>query len=131
MSLQTEGSRQGDIIRWELERNISRETVTLAAASTTTVKRGTVLGMITASSKYVPSVQGASDGSQNAVAICIDDTATNTTGVPAVVLRRFGIIVQGDLVWDASYTTDPQKATALAYLKANSVIAAVPAANYI
>ena len=127
MSSLSEGSRQGDIVRWEVERNFSREEVTLAAASTTTVKRGTVLGIITASGKYVPSVSGASDGTQNAVAVALDDIATNTTGVVATVLRRMGIITLSDLVWDSSYSDQPKKDTAIANLKSSSNILAVTA----
>ncbi len=127
MASLSEAARQGDIVRWEVERNFSREEVTLAAASTTTVKRGTVLGIITASGKYVPSVQGATDGSQNAVAVALDDIATNTTGVAATVLRRMGIILQTDLVWDSSYTTQNQKDAAITNLKTSSNILAVAA----
>lgn len=131
MASLSEGPRQGDIVRWEVNRNFSREEVTLAAASTMTVKRGTVLGIITATGKYVPSVSGASDGTQNAVAIALDDIPTNTTGVTATVLRRMGIIVQGDLVWDATYDTDNKKAVAIANLKSSSNILAVPALRYV
>lgn len=119
MASLTENTYHGDIIRWEVERNYSRNVVTVVAA--TALKRGTVLGIKTADSKFYPSVQGASDGTQNAVAILLDDLAI-TAGAPATVLRRTAIIVPNLLVWDASYTTAAQKTAALANLESASGI---------
>lgn len=44
--------------------------------SSTSLPRGTVLGRVTASDKYIPSVTGASDGSQLPVAVLADDIST-------------------------------------------------------
>lgn len=131
MASLSEGPRQGDIVRWEVDRNFSREEVTVYLASGTTMKRGTVLGILTADGKYTKSASGVTTGLENAVAILLDDITTDATGVKATVLRRFGIIVQGDLVWDASYDTDNKKAVAIANLKSSSNILAVPALRYV
>lgn len=131
MASLSEGPRQGDIVRWEVDRNFSREEVTVYLASGTIMKRGTVLGILTADGKYTKSASGVSTGLQNAVAILLDDIVTDATGVKATVLQRFGIIVQSDLVWDATYDTDNKKAVAIANLKSSSNILAVPALRYV
>lgn len=43
-------------------------------------KRGTVLGMITASGKYTVSVKTATDGSETPAAILVDDVDVSTHG---------------------------------------------------
>ena len=120
MAALTESTYLTDIIKWEVNPEYSRENVTVVAAAA--LKRGTVLGIKTADSKFYPSVQGASDGTQNAVAILLDDLAI-TAGAQVPVLRRTAIIVPNLLVWDASYTTAAQKTAALANLETASGIA--------
>ncbi len=58
------------------------ETVTVGANST--IAKGTVMGKITASGKYIASLNAASDGSQIAVAVLAED-AVNATGSSADV----------------------------------------------
>lgn len=58
------------------------ETVTVPATST--IARGTVMGMITASGKYITSLNAAVDGSEVAVTILGEDVV-NTTGAPVDV----------------------------------------------
>jgi hypothetical protein len=64
------------------EHSANIETVTVGAGAT--IKRGTIMGKIGASGKYITSLAGASDGSQTAVAILAEDV-TNTTGAPVDV----------------------------------------------
>lgn len=65
------------------------ETVTVPANST--IKRGTVMGKITASGKYVTSLSASSDGSQIATTILAED-AVNDTALPvdikAVIYKK-------------------------------------------
>ena len=65
------------------------ETVTVPATST--IVRGTIVGRITASGKYITSLNAAVDGSQVAVAI-LEEDAVNLTGAPvdvqAVVYKK-------------------------------------------
>jgi hypothetical protein len=117
----TESNYQGEIVKWEVERNFSRKVVTVVAVAALT--RGTVLGIKTADSKYYPSVAGATDGTENAKAILLDDLAI-TTGKAVPVLARMAIIEPSKLVWDASYDLLAEKTAALAYLEANSNIVA-------
>lgn len=58
------------------------ETVTVGANST--IAKGTVMGKITASGKYIASLNAASNGSQIAVAVLAED-AVNATGSSADV----------------------------------------------
>lgn len=119
----TEPNYLDDILHWEGNKDYSREVVTLAAPSgTPTYLKGQVLGIKTADSKFYPSTDGTADGLQNAAAILLADTTTNTTGVNAVVLRRHAIVVASGLVWDATYTTQGKKDAAIAALKALGII---------
>ena len=115
----TEGTYQGDVVRWEAERNFTRESVTVVAAAA--LKKGTVLGIKTADGKYYPSVSGAADGTQTAVAVLMDDLAI-TAGAPAVVCRRCAIVNYGSLIFDTSYSDQPKKDAAVASLKSASFI---------
>lgn len=115
----TENTYLTDIIKWEVNPNYSRENVTVVAA--TALKRGQVLAIKTADSKFYPSMDGAADGTQNAVAILLNDLPI-TAGAVVPVLRRTAIIVDGYLQWDASYNTQGKKDTALANLKNSSGI---------
>lgn len=119
MASTVESTYQGDFIHFEVDRNISRKTVTVVAAAA--LKRGQVLGIKTADSKYYPSVDGASDGTQNAVAILLDDLAI-TAGASVPVLRKLAVVVPAYLQWDASYTTQAKKDAAIANLSNSSNI---------
>ena len=122
MPVYSEGRYKHDFIRYEIDPLWSREKVNLGG--TANIAKGTVLGIITASGKYVPSVQGASDGSQNAVAVLLEDyvyTATAGLQYGTAMVRGCVVLTKG-LVWDASYTTDPQKATARAALRALGIV---------
>ena len=87
----------------------SRETVTLQAGTGAPngdlfiLKAGTVLGMITATSKYVISPASASDGSQNAIAIlCEDWIITGSVDTLVGVVARDAEAYASRLIYDAS-----------------------------
>lgn len=94
--------------------NISRELVTVTVASAALVP-GQVLGIVTASGKYIPWTSGASDGSQNAVAILADHLPAGSADHKAVVHRRLCEVDKSLLS-----TTN---ATALAGLATQNIIA--------
>ena len=119
MAALTENTYIADIVKWEVNPDYSRENVTVVAA--TALKRGQVLAIKTADSKFYPSVDGAADGTQNAVAILLNDLPI-TAGAVVPVLRRTAIISDAFLTWDASYNTQGKKDTALANLKNSSGI---------
>ena len=110
-----EGSYKNDFLRLEIDTEYTREQQTVVAAAA--LKKGTVLGIKTADGKYYPSVQGASDGTQNACAVLFDDMPIAATGAPATVIVRGSVFQMSGLVWDASYTTNAQKLAACAAMR--------------
>ena len=65
------------------------ETVTVAAS--TTIERGTLLGRITATGKYVTSLNASTDGSESAVAVLAADAVNDTLSsadVEVVVYKK-------------------------------------------
>ena len=94
----------GDLLKFELNANYCRETVTLKAG--TSYLLGAVLGQITASGKYrlAPAAEVVGDeGAEVAVAVLIeavDATGGDKTGL--VVARGPAIVSKAALVFDAS-----------------------------
>jgi hypothetical protein len=73
------------------------------------LKRGTVLGMVTATGAYIPSKKDATDGSENASAILVDNVDTTT------VAQTGGVYLMGEfnqhrLIFDATWTIAELKA---------------------
>jgi hypothetical protein len=101
----------GDLLKYELNGSYCRETVTLKSG--TDYQLGSVLGKITASSKYrlSPAAEVVGDeGAETAVAVlieAIDATAADKTGL--VVARGPAIFSKGALVFDASVDQPAEK----------------------
>ncbi|HIF5760731.1 TPA: head decoration protein [Raoultella ornithinolytica] len=72
-------------------------------------KRGTVLGMVTASGKYTLSVNTATDGSETPVAILVDDVDAATTDQNGG-LYLMGEFNQNHIIFDDSWTVLTLKA---------------------
>jgi len=82
MTVLTQPPSLGDILKYELNPNYTRETVTLLAGTTYPV--GTVLGRITASGKYKLATSGGTDGAQTAAAMLlypVDASGADGTGL--------------------------------------------------
>ena len=84
----TEGLHRGEFLLSEFDDPIIFEEVTYAAVASTPIKPGTVLGVVTATGQYKPYTSGASDGSQNAVAISLDWVPVNASTQKGVVVTR-------------------------------------------
>lgn len=114
----------GDLLKYELNGNYSRETVTLKSG--TNFLLGSVLGKITASGKYrlSPNAQVVGDeGAETAVAVLIeavDATAADKTGL--VVARGPAIVSKVALVFDASVDDNTKKAAKDAQLSAAGIV---------
>ncbi|EPV3838511.1 head decoration protein [Morganella morganii] len=67
------------------------------------LKRGTILGMVTASGEYVISKKDANDGSEKPGAILVDDVDT-TEGSVAGGLYLMGEFNQNRIIHDATWT---------------------------
>ncbi|CAI1576474.1 Uncharacterised protein [Serratia proteamaculans] len=79
------------------------DTVTVASGAAAKYKRGTVLGVITASGKYTLSVATATDGSEAPSAILADDVDASASDVFAGVYLM-AEINQNRITFDPSWT---------------------------
>ena len=117
MSVLTQPPTMGDVLKYELNPNFTRETVTLLAGTSYPV--GAVLGRITASGKMKLSTATGTDGAQNAAAVLlydVDATAADATGI--VVLRGPAIVNRHEIVW-------PEGATEVQITAATTALAAL------
>ena len=114
----------GDLLKYELNANYCRETVTLKSG--TNYKLGSVLGKITASGKFRLSpaaAVGGDEGAETAVAVLIeavDATAADKTGL--VVARGPTIVSKAALVFDASVDQPAEKTAKHTQLTSAGVI---------
>ena len=133
MATFTEQNYQADLVKEEPFRQISRTLGTISSAAAGVVKRGTVLGKVTASGKYLPYNPAAADGTQIASAILLhgplggDADATLADVTNAVLLQALAVVDTAFLVWGAGVTTQTQKNTAYAALFATLIVNAPPA----
>ena len=121
MSVLTQPPTMGDVLKYEINPNFTRETVTLLAGTNYPV--GGVLGRITASGKMKLSTATGTDGAQNAAAVLlydVDATAADATGI--VVMRGPAIVAKAALVFDASIDDTAKTAAKHAQLTALGII---------
>jgi hypothetical protein len=121
MSVLTQPPTMGDVLKYELNPNYTRETVTLLAGTYYPV--GAVLGRITASGKYKLATSGGSDGAQTATAVLLYATDASAADQEAVVIVRGPAIVsKAALVFDASVDDAAKTATKHGQLAAIGMI---------
>ncbi|MDP7130868.1 MAG: head decoration protein [Paracoccaceae bacterium] len=97
----TQPPSMGDLLKYELNPNYTRESVTLLAG--TDYPLGAVLGVVTASGKYTLSPATGTDGSETAAAVLIeavDASAADATGL--VIIRGPALLSKAALVVDAT-----------------------------
>lgn len=104
-----------DVLLYEVNCHWSKDNATIAAGADLTL--GAVLGKVTATGKYKLHDPAAADGTQNAAAVLLDDTAAAAADKVAPIAARGVVLDSNGLVWKAGMT-DPQKATAKAALLA-------------
>ncbi len=119
MSVLSAATTLDSVLRYEQDKNYSREEGTIAAGNSVSV--GQVLGMVTASGKYAVLDPAAEDGSDAAVAISYADYEASSADVAGVVIVRGVGVLSSGLVWGDDVTAE-QKTTALAELKALGII---------
>ena len=121
MTMLTEGKHTGGFLVWEVLRDYTRETVTIASGAGK-LEPGTVLGRITTGGKYTSFAPRASNGSQNASGILWDSVDASAADAPAVILLRGPAIVnRQDLVWPDG-ATEAQITTATTALASIGII---------
>lgn len=121
MTTLTEGRHAGGFLIWEVLRDYTRETVTLASGAGR-LEPGTVLGRITTGGKYTVLAPAASNGSQNAAAILWGPADATDSDAPGVVLVRGPAIVnRNEIIWPDAIT-EGQTTTATTALAALGII---------
>ena len=118
MTMLTEGQHAGGFLVWEVLRDFTRETVTIASG-TGKLEPGSVIGKITTGGKYTRLAPAATNGSQTPAAIlwaAVDASAADTPGV--VILRGPALVNRHDLVW-------PEGATEAQITAATTALAAL------
>jgi hypothetical protein len=121
MTMLTEGKHTGGFLVWEVLRDYTRETVTIASGAGK-LAPGTVLGRITTGGKYTSFAPSASNGSQNASGILWDSVDASAADASAVILLRGPAIVnRQDLVWPDG-ATEAQITTATTALASIGII---------
>ena len=121
MAMLTEGPHPGGFLTWEVLRDYTRDTITLASGAGKLVP-GTVLGKITTGGKYTVLMPGASNGSQNAAGILWGHADATDADAPAVVLVRGPAIVnRHEIVWPDG-ATEGQITTATTALAVLGII---------
>ena len=122
MPVLTEPLSMGDVLKYEVNPNYTREVVTLLAGSAYPV--GAVLGRITASGKYKLATSGGTDGAQTASAVLlygVDATLADATGI--VVARGPAIVSRAGLAYDATVDDATKITTKIGQLAAAGIIA--------
>ena len=118
MTTLTEGRHTGGFLVWEVLRDYTRETVTIASGAGR-LEPGTVLGRITSGGKYTVLAPAASNGSQNAAAILWGHVDAADGDAPGVVLVRGPAIVnRHEIGW-------PDGATEVQITAATTALAAL------
>jgi hypothetical protein len=122
MPVLTEPPSMGDVLKYEVNPNYTREVITLLQGLPYPV--GSVLGKITASGKYTLSPATGADGSQVANAVllyAVDATLADATGI--VVARGPTIVSRAGLAYEGT-VNDAAKITAkIAQLAAVGIVA--------
>ena len=122
MPVLTEPPSMGDVLKYEVNPNYTREVVTLLAGMPYPV--GSVLGRITASGKYKLATSGGTDGAQTATAVllyAVDATLADAVGI--VVARGPAIVSRAELAYDATVDDGAKITTKIGQLAAAGIIA--------
>ena len=121
MTVLRQPATMGDMLKYELNPNFTRETITLLAGAVYPV--GAVLGKITASGKYKLATSGGTDGAQTAAAVllnAVDAAEADATGI--VIARGPAIVAKAALVFDATVDDAAKAATKHGQLAALGII---------
>ena len=122
MTVLNQPPTMGDVLKYEVNPNYTRETITLLAGMPYPV--GSVLGRITASGKYKLATSGGSDGAQTASAVllyAVDATLADATGI--VVARGPAIVSRAGLAYDATVDDGAKIITKIGQLAAAGLLA--------
>ena len=121
MTTLTEGKHAGGFLVWEVLRDYTRETITVASGAGK-LEPGTVLGKITTGGKYTGLAPAATNGSQNAAGILWDGLdATSADGQAVALVRGPAILNKSEVTFPAG-ATEAQMTAAITALAAVGII---------
>jgi hypothetical protein len=112
----------GDVLKYELNPNYTREVVPLLTG--TAYPMGSVLGRVTLSGKYTLSPETGSDGSEATAGVLlygVDATLGDAEGI--LLVRGPAIVSRAALAWEASVDDSTKIEAKLADLAALGIIA--------
>jgi len=121
MPVLTQPSTMGDVLKYEINPNYTRETVPLLEGTAYPV--GSVLGRITASGKYKLATSGGTDGAQTAGAVllyAVDATPGDAVGV--LLMRGPAIVSRAALAYDGTVDDATKITTKISQLAALGII---------
>ena len=81
MTVLTQPPSMGDVLKYEVNPNYTRDTITLSSGRTYPV--GSVLGRITVNGKYALASDGGSDGAETAAAVLLYPVDATLADAPA------------------------------------------------
>lgn len=125
----TEKARLSNLVKYEEGglNYFSRDEVTILSGQTVNI--GSVLGKVTASGKYVLSDADAVDGSEVAVAVCLQNLGTVAADTAGIVMVRDAILSDQALVWHANNDAG-EITTAIAELETKGILVRSGQADY-
>ncbi len=117
-----EGRHTGEYIKSEANWMRSRDNVMIAAGAGIVIP-GQVLGKITASGKFVPQTEAATDGSQIPAGINYAYVNATASDIPAAITARESEVYGLRLTWDPAVSGTPANlAAATAALQALGIV---------
>lgn len=120
MPVITEGLNLGDLLKYEAPNLYSRDQVTVGAGQN--LPLGTVVGLVTATSKLKQIDPSATDGSQYAAGVLMQAVdATLIDREDGLMLARHAIVADHALAWPAAITA-AEKLAAIAQLKSIGIL---------
>ncbi len=123
MAAKTYNPTPGDVLKWEINPDYCREVVTIASGAGK-LGVGSVLGKITATGEYVLSDPLATDGSQTAAAVLLEEAdATSAATAALVALRGPAIVSKGALVFHSNVATAADRDAKYAELESIGIVA--------
>lgn len=104
-----EKDRPFSILKYEADKNYSREVVTIAKGQN--LKMGSVVGQVTANGTYkaVSITEGETDGSDTAVGIVLQDVDATEAAKEGLIVARDAIVIEDKIVYPTEATADQKK----------------------
>jgi hypothetical protein len=115
----SESNNLGDLLKYEAPNLYSRDVVTVADGQTLSL--GSVVGLQTADGKIRVLDPAATDGTETAAGVMIQDAAPSGTDGEGVAVVRHAILADHALAWPGGIT-EVEKTTAIGQLKAIGVL---------